>query len=357
LSVTGSSALAHANGSRGPIVPAGTSGAASAPYHVLAALPTAAPANDDWASATAISGASGTASGTNVAATTQAGKLITPRVADSITATGRTVWWKWTAPASGNYVFDTAASALEDTVLAGYTGSSVGALTQVAGSDDTDSVRTSRVAFDAVSAGVYYIQVGSYNGETEDAIGLAWRVNPVVNDGFAHRTTISGASGSTSSTNAGATLDLGEPSASNVLDDSVWYSWTPAIDGDVTLTLDSGFSGWAAVYTGTAVGALGAILQQTGSSPLTAHFRATAGTAYAIQIGTVGDAVPGAFTLGWSLVAVPGPPTLNSATPRTGASRSRGALRRRSEAARSPATRSTAAPRTAARPCSRSSAT
>jgi hypothetical protein len=164
LSVTGSSALAHANGSRRPIVPAGTSGAASAPYHVLAALPTAAPANDDWASATAISGASGTASGTNVAATTQAGKLITPRVADSITATGRTVWWKWTAPASGNYVFDTAASALEDTVLAGYTGSSVGALTQVAGSDDTDSVRTSRVAFDAVSAGVYYIQVGSYNG-------------------------------------------------------------------------------------------------------------------------------------------------------------------------------------------------
>ena len=69
---------------------------------------------------------------------------------------------------------------------------------------------------------------------------------------------------------------------------SVWYSWTPAVDGDATLTLTSGFSGWVAVYTGTAVGALNAVVQQTGptvrSPPASAP---PAATTYAIQVGAV----------------------------------------------------------------------
>ena len=69
------------------------------------------------------------------------------------------------------------------------------------------------------------------------------------------------------------------------------------------------------VYTGGAVGALDAVVQQTDDSPLTARFRATAGTTYAIQVGAAGGDVPGAFTLGWSLAPVPGEPTLDSATP------------------------------------------
>ena len=206
------------------------------------------------------------------------------------------------------------ASAL-DTVLAVYTGSDVTALTEVAGSDDADNLHTSRASFDAVDAAVYYVQVGSYNGNSVGAIALAWHLNTVANDGFAHRSTISGATGSINGSNAGATLDLGEPSGYLLLDASVWYSWTPAADGDVTLTLSSGSSGWVAAYTGAAVGALGALVQRSGSSPVTDRFRATAGTTYAIQVGTSGDELPGSFALGWSLVGVPGSPTLNAATP------------------------------------------
>ncbi|HEY2261796.1 MAG TPA: fibronectin type III domain-containing protein [Streptosporangiaceae bacterium] len=61
-----------------------------------------APANDNFASAQVISGASGSVVGTNVGATVEPGETTIQDVRG-----GASVWYKWTAPADGSYQFDT----------------------------------------------------------------------------------------------------------------------------------------------------------------------------------------------------------------------------------------------------------
>lgn len=68
--------------------------------------------------------------GSNVNATKQAGEP-----AHAGNTGGRSVWWTFTAPASGQMTIHTTGSNF-DTLLAVYTGSSVGALTLIASDDD-----------------------------------------------------------------------------------------------------------------------------------------------------------------------------------------------------------------------------
>lgn len=60
------------------------------------------PANDDFANAQVVSGASGSVTGTNVGATLEAGE---PTIQDA--KGGASVWYKWTVPVTGSYQFDT----------------------------------------------------------------------------------------------------------------------------------------------------------------------------------------------------------------------------------------------------------
>jgi Ca2+-binding RTX toxin-like protein len=78
------------------------------------------------------------------------------------------------------------------------------------------------------------------------------------NDDFANAQVITGLTGSVSSTNVGATKEIGEPDhAGNPGGHSIWYSWTAPADGNVAFTtLGSAFDTLLAVYTGAAVGAL-----------------------------------------------------------------------------------------------------
>jgi hypothetical protein len=62
-----------------------------------------------------------------------------------------------------------------DTLLAVYTGSSVGALTPVTSSDDTTTNVQSRVSFSAAAATTYRIAVDGYNG-VSGGIVLNWAV-------------------------------------------------------------------------------------------------------------------------------------------------------------------------------------
>ena len=93
---------------------------------LAAATAGAPPVNDNFAGATLITGSSASVSGTNVNATKETGE---PNHAGN--AGGKSVWWTWTAPASGNVVIDTIGSTF-DTLLGVYTGTAVNALTQVA---------------------------------------------------------------------------------------------------------------------------------------------------------------------------------------------------------------------------------
>ena len=125
--------------------------------------------NDSFFSRSAISGASGQASGSNVGATKESGE---PNHAGN--AGGASVWWSWTAPATGPVTFDTRGSDF-DTLLAVYTGSSVGALTPVAYNDDAPGGGTyqSEVSFTAQQGVAYQIAVDGYGGVT-GAIVLNW---------------------------------------------------------------------------------------------------------------------------------------------------------------------------------------
>jgi hypothetical protein len=128
--------------------------------------PPTPPANDPFSGAFAISGSSGTTSGTNVNATAQTGE---PNLGST---TNQTVWWKWTGSGNGTATFDTFGSNF-DTVLDIYTGSSITALTLVATNDDTDGVQ-SKASFTATQGTVYYVRVRGYHSEDTGSITLNW---------------------------------------------------------------------------------------------------------------------------------------------------------------------------------------
>jgi hypothetical protein len=105
--------------------------------------------------------------GTNVRATKESGE---PNHAGNIG--GASVWYQWTAPASGSVTFDTIGSTF-DTVLAAYTGSSVGALTSVASNHGSAGNGASRIVFTATSGTTYRVAVDGFNGSV-GGLTLNW---------------------------------------------------------------------------------------------------------------------------------------------------------------------------------------
>lgn len=128
------------------------------------------PPNDLLALATPLSGSSGSASGSNTLATAEAGE---PAHA-SVPATA-SLWWRWTAPATGNVTFDTIGSSF-DTVLAAYTGSAAGSLAAVAADDDGGGAGTSVLTFQAATGTTYSLAVDGKAG-SRGTIALGWQLS------------------------------------------------------------------------------------------------------------------------------------------------------------------------------------
>ena len=130
---------------------------------------TVRPANDPFAAARVLATATGTTTGTSSFASKEPGE---PNHAGYVG--GHSIWFRWTAPATGAIAFDTAGSGF-DTVLAVYRGTSISALAAVGSNNDaSSSTRTSRVKFN-VSAGVTYtIAVDGVSGAA-GAVALNWR--------------------------------------------------------------------------------------------------------------------------------------------------------------------------------------
>lgn len=126
------------------------------------------PSNDNFSAATALTGASGSVAAWNYNATAQAGE---PAHAGQVAS--HSVWWTWTAPASGTLSLSTQGSN-QDTVLAVYTGTSVSALSAVASNDDKGSgVTSSALSLGVVGGQVYRIAVDGKGGAT-GSVPLAW---------------------------------------------------------------------------------------------------------------------------------------------------------------------------------------
>ena len=263
------------------------------------------PANDAFASAVATSTATWTLTGNNTDGTSETGE---PAHAGS--AAAKSVWWTFTAPISGTCTVRTLGSTF-DTVLAVYTGTSVGALRAVVSNDNSSStVLDSTVSFAAVGGTIYQIAVDGKSG-TSGAIQLSASLLAGVapaNDNFAAATVLTGTTFSVSGSNIGATLQTGEPKhAGTTGGKSVWWSWTAPSTGTFTLaTTGSSFDTTLAIYTGSAVNSLAVLKSNDDQSSRLRTSKVVvsvvSGTTYRIAVDGY-RAAAGAITLSGSLVA------------------------------------------------------
>lgn len=133
---------------------------------------TTPPANDGFANAVALTELTGTANGSNANATGETGE---PNHAGT-SAPLASVWWRWTPSATGQATIGTCGSGY-DTTLAVYTGTAVGALTEVASNDDGCN-QQSQVQFDATAGTTYHIAVDGVGTATGD-ISLTYALQPI----------------------------------------------------------------------------------------------------------------------------------------------------------------------------------
>ncbi len=268
------------------------------------------PANDNFANAQVIEGSAGNVTGRNSVASKEGGE---PNHAGN--PGGVSVWYKWTAPATGSFTFNTSGSDF-NTLLSVYTGDALNALTVVGSNDDMGRALQSSVSFNATAGTVYYLAIdgsvgvpGTVTSFTGNLL-LNWFPASLSNDNFAQAQVLSGNSGSVANTNAGATRESVEPNhAGDRGGRSLWYSWTASFSGPVLFTtLGSNFDTVLAVYTGTSVNTLTPVAGNDDSPyadnlaghPLSSSltFTASAGTTYKIAVDGSGGR-SGNFALRW----------------------------------------------------------
>jgi hypothetical protein len=259
----------------------------------------APPSNDAFAAAEELTGRTATVSALNKDATKEVGE---PDHAGD--AGGASVWYRWTAPASGFAKLSTCGSEF-DTLLAAYTGDSVEALVEVDSNNDSCGTRSS-VSFAADEGVTYRIAVDGTNGST-GGFTLALQLGPA-NDDFADAVELTGDTGSIDGTNVGASSEAGEP---EYLGNSVWYRWTAPSSGWATFETcgGGGFDTVLTVFTGSQLAGLQEIAWSDDGCGYSsrATFEVTAGVIYSIALSGYAGA-EGEFQLAWNRNAPPPEP-------------------------------------------------
>ncbi len=137
------------------------------------------------------------------------------------------------------------------------------------------------------------------------------------NDRFLDRSPLSGPTGRVQATSVDATREPTEPLHFNTGGASVWWTWTPATDGDATIyTHGSDYDTVLAVYTGSSLTNLSLVADSDDAS--LAHtrsavtFAAKSGVAYQIAVDGY-DGQSGAISLTWYQQTTPNGRPLNDA--------------------------------------------
>lgn len=246
------------------------------------------PANDHFVNRLVLSSPLNTTVATNSHATKESGE---PNHAGN--RGGASLWWRWTAGASGPVTVTTDGSSF-DTLLAVYTGATLGSLARVASDDDSGNGLNSALTFSAIAGTTYQIAVDGYDGESGTIMLKLAALPP--NDAFASRISIPSPGGTVAGHNVGATKQAGEPAhGGNAGGKSVWWSWQSPRGGQVSInTHGSSFDTLLGVYTGSTVTGLSAVAgndDSGGGLTSAVSFAATAGTTYQIAVdGYRGDA-------------------------------------------------------------------
>ncbi len=272
---------------------------------------TPTPRNDDFENRVALFGSQTRTQTSNAGATKQAGEpnhLGNPG--------GSSVWFSWTAPASGRVTLSTnnippylppswtdgngvdvidvsigppsCGEAIDQNpppvfypLLAAYTGIAVDSLASANCLPMSLEAYPHAVEFDAIKGQTYPIAFDGNMGTTGDLTMYLALTRPAVNDNFKDRVHLHGVYIAANGFNAGATHENGEPIANRSTGKSVWWSWTAPVTGTVTVNLTgSDYSFPLAVFTGNSVSDLTQIATGQGN----ASFNATQGKVYQIGV-------------------------------------------------------------------------
>jgi len=231
---------------------------------------TPGPANDFFANRTILSGTSLEVTGSNVNATVEAGEP----------DAGPSVWWSWTAPATGILSINASGNGLGP-VLSFYTGNSISNLQSVAVLSPSWYYGTGTSGEIPVTGGTtYQIRLtGTYDWPMGTVtMNLSFALAPS-NDDFASRIQLDSSTLATTNLIGTATEQLGEPDY-NFNGQSVWWTWT-ATNSAQTMLIANATCGAPAlgVYTGTLLSNLALVTNGIGSL----LFTPTAGETYQIE--------------------------------------------------------------------------
>ncbi len=246
-------------------------------------LAAAQPANDNFANGESIPGVLGSVVASNVGATSETGEP-----AHAGISSGASIWYRWTAPSTCQFIIDTIGSDF-DTILAVYTGTNLNALTPIGSNDDLPTNLQSRVVINTVAGTEYLIAVDGYPGAGGAQMGnviLNWST-PVTpgNDQFDNAFLLAGDSGSTNGTTLGACDSTNEPRYHAVGNFTVWYQWTAPTSGQVTFdSLLISSEAVVAVYRGTGLNNLTPVPLFNTPVSSCATFFAVTGTVYRVAV-------------------------------------------------------------------------
>lgn len=260
------------------------------------------PPNDSFTNALVVSTTPYTDSQFTTCATKQSGEP------NHVNRSGtHSIWYSWTPASNHTAVINTRRSTF-DTVLAVYTGNSVGALTQVATNDDiSTSINQSQLSFNAIAGTTYRIAIDGFSTSVGDA---TINIDPPGNDLFANRYLISGTVGTTNGSSFAASKE-GTNETAHAFEAggrSIWYRWVAPATGFVDFnTKGSTFDTLLAVYTNSIMTASNIPVaandddaQGGGLQTSRLFFFAQAGTNYDIAIdGFAGEA--GDIKLNWNM--------------------------------------------------------
>jgi len=249
------------------------------------------PINDDFENALSLTQGTQTTSFNSVGATTETGEP------NHTSSGGASLWWLWTAPASGQARAQTQ-NATFDTMLGVYTGSEVDSLSTVGQNDDINypADTQSRVVFPATAGTAYAIAVDGYSGASGNADLEVVLLDAPSNDHLANAETLSGANGSQTVSTVNASREFGESQHGGLVGEaSVWFSWQAPTSGPVSFTGKGAANVLLAAYDQNTHGSTALVESASGSI----DFTAAPGTTYYIALDVVGGA-EGLFWLTWA---------------------------------------------------------
>jgi hypothetical protein len=202
------------------------------------------PVNDNFAGSIPLVGDNLTVAGSNIGATREPGEPGEPGQYN--TGSGQTIWWSWTASATGQLSVDPGRG---DAYVVIYTGDTVSALTNM-------GFGYGKVSISVVAGTTYHILLDSIGNPFEATINLSFvrSILDLSNDYFTNRAVLTGNPALIYQYNGGATKEPGEPNhGNNPGGQSLWYTWTSTFDGNALIKVESTYERFYSllgIYTG-----------------------------------------------------------------------------------------------------------